>query len=131
VRLGLLLGTALALLAACADWNHARSTTTVTVDRDYEGLYRSILEDARRCYPPKVGAEPREVEGSLDTQARTGKVMFAYGTRDDRQTFMTADVRALSAGSSKVTIEAKPGSEAHAGMLRRWVDGTSNECLQP
>jgi hypothetical protein len=119
----------LALMEACAMGGApASQAAAVTVDRDYEGLYRSILENARRCYPPKVGAEQREVEGTLDTQAHKGTVTFAYGARDARQTFMSADVRALSPTSSQVRIEARPGSEPHAQALRRWVDGTSNDC---
>jgi hypothetical protein len=130
---GLLWGAAGMLLAACAAITRPASTdlAAVTVDRDYEGLYRSILENARRCYPPRAGADQREVEGMLDTQARTASVNFAFRSRDARETFMTVDVRAVTPRSSKVSFDTKDGSEPQARTVRGWVEGTSNDCPSP
>ena len=127
---GLLWGAALTLLAACAAITRPARTdvAAVTVDRDYEGLYRSILENARRCYPPRAGADQREVEGMLDTQAHTASVNFAFRSRESRESFMTVDVRALTPTSSKVSFDVRDGAEPQARTVRRWVDGTSSDC---
>ena len=131
---GLLWGATLVLLAACAALTHpgGAAVAPVTVERDYEGLYRSILENARRCYPPRTGAaDQREVEGMLDTQAHTASVNFAFRSQDTRQTFMTVDVRAVTPTTSRVSFDARSGSEPQARTVRRWVEGTSNDCQSP
>jgi hypothetical protein len=52
---------------------HGSTPSIVTVDRGYESVYLALLNDARRCYPASAGAAQREVNGTLDGPAHSGR----------------------------------------------------------
>jgi len=123
-----LLAAAAAFLSACAPatveglrQEHA-AHRTFEIDRNYQTVYRAILDQTRKCF-----AGGRVVEGDLYTDRKSGHVaLVMFG---DREVLMAADIVAQGDGRSKVDVYAAPRSWAWiAGRVEEWVRDGSTDC---
>jgi len=119
------------LLAACStpmqrDASPASaSATAFTVAQDYEGAYRRVLENARRCWPPTTPAGQRDVQGALDNQAASAHVAFGFRARDGADTRLLVDLKSADRTRTDVRIS---GPASAAAAVRGWLEGSSVEC---
>lgn len=117
-------------VAACAsapaDAPPASATTTAfAVPHDYQGAYRRVLENARRCWPATTPAGQSDVQGTLDDPNRAAHLAFAFRSRAGSDTRLVVDLRAADRERTDVRVSGPPSS---AAVVRGWLEGTSLDC---
>jgi hypothetical protein len=129
-RLVLSLGC-LAALGACQlphTSPEPASTIAFSVGQDYEGAYRRVLENARRCWPANSQAGQRDIDGTLDNTARHGRIALAFRSRDRVDTRLEVDLQATERARTDVRIVGAADATRPADIIRGWLEGTSLDC---
>lgn len=129
----LLAATAIAFLSACAPatvqglrQEHA-AHRTFEIERNYQTVYRTILDRARKCHQGNYITAQMIVQGDLYTDRGTGHVSVAMHGAAGVNTFMAMDVAAVGEGRSKVDVYAAFGTSS-AGEVEEWLLDGSTDC---
>ena len=121
----------LGALGAC-QWPHAApepaSALAFSVEQDYEGAYRRVLENARRCWPANSQAGQGDIDGTLDNAARHGRVALAFRSRDRVDTRLEVELQAVDRTRTDVRIASAADVTRPASTIHGWLEGTSLDC---
>jgi hypothetical protein len=102
---------------------------TFEIEKNYQPVYRSIIERARSCFEGAAIAAQEIVQGDLYTDLRSGNVSVAMQSIGGVNNYLTIDITALSDNSTKVeTYYAYSGQLRTAQVIEKWVRDGSNEC---
>jgi hypothetical protein len=96
-----------------------------SVAQDYEGAYRRVLENARRCWPASASTGQRDVQGTLDNDAKAAHLAFAFRSRGGTDAHLLVDLNAADRVRTDVRIT---GPASSAAAVRGWLEGTSVDC---
>jgi len=126
-----LLASLAALLASCASAPATRAPTSPSrfeVAQDYEGAYRKVLESARRCWPATAAAGQGDVQGTLDNDAKRGRIALAFRSRHGADTRLVVELAARDREHTDVRVSGPSDIAQPAGAIRGWLEGTSVDC---
>lgn len=97
--------------------------------QDYQRVYRTVLDNARRCYQHGMVTATMVVQGDLFTDTRTGVVTVALHGGMGVDTHLGVDVKSLGENRTQVTTyHAMSGWSDSPAMVRQWVLDGSAEC---
>ena len=95
---------------------------------NYQLVYRTILNNARRCYQTGLVTAQMIVQGDLYTDIKTGEVTVALHGGLGVSTYLGIDIRAIGDEMTEVKIFSSSSNLAAARAVRAWVDKKSEGC---
>lgn len=102
------------------------------VDRSYQKVYQTILDNARKCWQGPVGTAMQMVNGDLYPDSRTGTISVGMYGAMGPQLYQVIDVRGTEGDRTEVVAMFPFGPVDKLGpRLKVWAEGSSSECNPP
>jgi reverse gyrase len=102
------------------------------IERNYQPVYRAILERARRCFQFGMITAQMVVQGDLYHDIKSGNVTIALHGGLGVATYVTTDIKAISDTQTRVeTFVLLSGYLSTARAVEEWAHERSTECSAP
>lgn len=131
----LLVTVTLATLAGCATSpdqlrKDSKFSSTVSIDRNYQEVYRDVLGQAKNCLAGVINlAVSNEVDGQLYSELGTGEI-FYYMKNIRPIYYATVEIKKISDTRSIMTVhtggQPKWASEKLGRQFIRWANGETD-----
>lgn len=109
--------------------NHA-GTIVFDADQNYQAVYRTVLESARRCHQTGLITAQMVVDGDLYTDIEEGTVSVALHGGFGVDTHLAIDIKAVDKLRTSVTVYHALGTwRKAASTVQEWVLDGSSECM--
>lgn len=102
---------------------------TFEVDKNYQAVYRDVLEQARTCTKPQFTAK-MEVEGELFDDIKAADVSVVLVGLFSNNHYLKIRIEAIGDSKSKINVSNKlPRWNDLARAVKGWIIDGSTECV--
>src|SRR5690606_22264719 len=96
---------------------------------NYQQVYRTILDQARKCHQGGMITAQTVVQGDLYHDIKSGTVSVALHGGFGVDTYQVIDIKSISENESKVLAYYSLGSVQKQGdLLKKWVTESYSDC---
>ncbi len=102
------------------------------VAKNYQGVYRTILANSRRCYQGGMITAQVIVQGDLFTDTKTAEITTALHGGLGVDTYIGVDIKALNEEKTEVRVfYALSSWQGQARAAKAWVERDATDCSVP
>ena len=99
------------------------------VRQNYQRVYRTVINNARRCWQTGMVTAQVVVQGDLYTDIRTAEITVALHGAVGVDTHLGIDIKAIEEDRTEIRVYyAMSGGARSAKAIERWVKDGATEC---
>lgn len=124
---GTLAGCAPATMQGLREKPHGQ--TKFEVQRSYQSVYRTVLNNSRKCWQAGLITAQMIVTGDLYSDTRSGEVTVALHGGAGVDTYFGVDIKAVAEDRTEVqTFSAGRGWAPAASAVKEWLELGHTDC---
>lgn len=97
------------------------------ISKDYQAVYRAIVEQARRCHQGNLITAQMQVQSDLYTDTKSGHVAVQLVSVWGPDVFAASDIASIGENRTRVaTYYAVSSWKSFPALVERWVNGSTS-----